>query len=201
MRMKTLPICPALTHCCWGLCSDKPAQFYGSGGRHRDSTNVGYALSRCSPDIIYPSAPEVVRCDRYRLVDISFSQAQLPAGTNSFICVFLFAPGQSRGCATLCPCGFRISSVHWWTANSPFIIVCRYPLFIIRRGSIRLNVALQILLPVRPGSCGWCNGSVLPTFVRNTRHLRRMQEWAALHPSLWSLPLSAAVRHYATAGA
>ncbi|MFN7073783.1 conjugal transfer protein, partial [Proteus mirabilis] len=69
MRMKILPICLALTSLLLGGCADKPSRPAESVADTAVPVNTGHAQP-VLPDL-YPSALEVVRYDRYRLVDIS----------------------------------------------------------------------------------------------------------------------------------
>ncbi|HFE8488427.1 PFGI-1 class ICE element type IV pilus protein PilL2 [Morganella morganii] len=144
MRMKTLPICLALTSLLLGGCADKPAQPTEAAADIAIPLNVGYAQPLL-PDI-YPSAPEVVRYDRYRLVDISPSQAQrypleqivhlrIPASVSPTV-------GDALHYA-LRDSGYRLC-----TSDGQANHLYRLPLPAVhyQMGSIRLNVALQILV-------------------------------------------------------
>ncbi|MBD3704337.1 PilL N-terminal domain-containing protein [Klebsiella pneumoniae] len=144
MRMKTLPICLALTSLLLGGCADKPAQPTEAVADIAIPLNVGYAQPLL-PDI-YPSAPEVVRYDRYRLVDISPSQAQrypleqivhlrIPASVSPTV-------GDALHYA-LRDSGYRLC-----TSDGQANHLYRLPLPAVhyQMGSIRLNVALQILV-------------------------------------------------------
>ncbi|GCX89655.1 MULTISPECIES: PFGI-1 class ICE element type IV pilus protein PilL2 [Enterobacteriaceae] len=144
MRMKTLPICLALTSLLLGGCADKPAQPTEAVADIAIPLNVGYAQPLL-PDI-YPSAPEVVRYDRYRLVDISPSQAQrylleqivhlrIPASVSPTV-------GDALHYA-LRDSGYRLC-----TSDGQANHLYRLPLPAVhyQMGSIRLNLALQILV-------------------------------------------------------
>ncbi|WP_107337115.1 PFGI-1 class ICE element type IV pilus protein PilL2 [Proteus mirabilis] len=140
MRMK----CLALTSLLLGGCADKPAQPTEAAADIAIPLNVGYAQPLL-PDI-YPSAPEVVRYDRYRLVDISPSQAQrypleqivhlrIPASVSPTV-------GDALHYA-LRDSGYRLC-----TSDGQANHLYRLPLPAVhyQMGSIRLNVALQILV-------------------------------------------------------
>ncbi|WP_253701249.1 PilL N-terminal domain-containing protein [Citrobacter koseri] len=127
-----------------GGCADKPAQPTEAVADIAIPLNVGYAQPLL-PDI-YPSAPEVVRYDRYRLVDISPSQAQrypleqivhlrIPASVSPTV-------GDALHYA-LRDSGYRLC-----TSDGQANHLYRLPLPAVhyQMGSIRLNVALQILV-------------------------------------------------------
>lgn len=143
MRMKTLPICFALTSLLLGGCADKPSRPAEPVADTAIPVNTGQAQS-VSPDI-YPSAPEVVRYDRYRLVDISPSQAQrypleqivhlrIPASVSPTV-------GDALHYA-LRDSGYRLC-----TSDGQANRLYRLPLPAVQyqMGPVRLNVALQIL--------------------------------------------------------
>ncbi|EPD1271275.1 PilL N-terminal domain-containing protein [Escherichia coli] len=143
MRMKTLPICFALTSLLLGGCADKPSRPAEPVADTAIPVNTGLAQP-VSPDI-YPSAPEVVRYDRYRLVDISPSQAQrypleqivhlrIPASVSPTV-------GDALHYA-LRDSGYRLC-----TSDGQANRLYRLPLPAVQyqMGPVRLNVALQIL--------------------------------------------------------
>ncbi|EGO0724166.1 TPA: PilL N-terminal domain-containing protein [Escherichia coli] len=143
MRIKTLPICFALTSLLLGGCADKPSRPAKPVVDTAIPVNTGQAQP-VSPDI-YPSAPEVVRYDRYRLVDISPSQAQrypleqivhlrIPASVSPTV-------GDALHYA------LRDSGYHLCTSDGQANRLYRLPLPAVQyqMGPVRLNVALQIL--------------------------------------------------------
>ena len=143
MRMKTLPICFALTSLLLGGCADKLSRPAEPVADTAIPVNTGQAQP-VSPDI-YPSAPEVVRYDRYRLVDISPSQAQrypleqivhlrIPASVSPTV-------GDALHYA-LRDSGYRLC-----TSDGQANRLYRLPLPAVQyqMGPVRLNVALQIL--------------------------------------------------------
>lgn len=143
MRMKTLPICLALTSLLSGGCADKPSRPAESATDTVIPVNTTYAQPVLPA--LYPSAPEVVRYDRYRLVDISPSQAQrypleqivhlhIPASVSPTV-------GDALHYA-LRDSGYRLR-----TSDGQANRLYRLPLPAVQyqMGPIRLNVALQLL--------------------------------------------------------
>lgn len=143
MRIRTLPICLGFTSLLLGGCADKPSRPAEPVADTAISLNTGHAQS-VLPDI-YPSAPEVVRYDRYRLVDISPSQAQrypleqivhlrIPASVSPTV-------GDALHYA-LRDSGYRLC-----TSDGQANRLYRLPLPAVQyqMGPIRLNVALQLL--------------------------------------------------------
>ncbi|MFF0901175.1 PFGI-1 class ICE element type IV pilus protein PilL2 [Proteus mirabilis] len=139
MRMKTLPICFALTSLLLGGCADKPSQPPEPVADTATPVNTGHI-----PDV-YPSVPEVVRYDRYRLVDISPSQAQrypleqivhlrIPSSVSPTVGDALHY--------TLRDTGYRLCAGSEQTNR-----LYRLPLPAVQyqMGPMRLNVALQLL--------------------------------------------------------
>lgn len=144
MRMKILPICLALTSLLLGGCADKPSRPAEPVADTAIPVSIGHVQPVLSD--IYPSAPEVVRYDRYRLVDISPSQAQrypleqivhlrIPASVSPTV-------GDALHYA-LRDSGYRLC-----TSDGQANHLYRLPLPAVhyQMGSIRLNVALQILV-------------------------------------------------------
>ncbi len=120
--------CPDLTVV--GGCADKPAQPTEAAADIAIPLNVGYAQPLL-PDI-YPSAPEVVRYDRYRLVDISPSQAQRYPLEQIVHLRIPASVSRQSGMRYIMPCVIPdIVCARPMDRRTTFI-VCRYPLFIIR---------------------------------------------------------------------
>ncbi len=133
-----------------------------------------------------------MRYDRYRLVDISPSQAQrypleqivhlrIPASVSPTV-------GDALHYA-LRDSGYRLC-----TSDGQANHLYRLPLPAVhyQMGSIRLNVALQIL--VGPAWQLWVDDvqrKCVTDFVRNTRHLRRMQGMSGASSVSVVTPLSA----------
>ena len=128
MRMKTLPICLALTSLLLGGCADKPAQPTEAAADIAIPLNVGYAQPLL-PDI-YPSAPEVVRYPLEQIVHL-----RIPASVSPTV-------GDALHYA-LRDSGYRLC-----TSDGQANHLYRLPLPAVhyQMGSIRLNVALQILV-------------------------------------------------------
>ena len=170
MRHETLPICLALTSLLLGLYRRKPpAQPRKRGGdtcpRFR-STSVMYSAALL-PDI-YPFSPEVVRYDRYRLVDISPSQAQRFTRWNKFVHLRIscFRSPRRSGMRYVMPCVIPgLSSVRPMDRRTTFYRLPLPAVSFIQDGiDPPGDVALQILVGPAAVVGGWCAaGSVLPT--------------------------------------
>lgn len=143
MRMKTLPICLALTSVLLGGCADKPSRPAELVADSAIPVNTSHARP-VLPDL-YLSVPEVVRYDRYRLVDISPSQAQRYPLEQI---VHLRTPASvSPTVGDGLHYALRDSGYHLCTSDGQANRLYRLPLPAVQyqMGPIRLNVALQIL--------------------------------------------------------